>query len=46
MSVNYNVMVIEWDRGLPECLGIGALRKEAIHQSFPPRPLWKQIVLR
>ena len=41
----YNVMVLEWEHGLAERRGIGALRKEGIHQSFPAGPLWKQIVL-
>ena len=41
----YTVMVLEWDHGLAERRGIGLLRKEAIHQSYLPGPLWKQIVL-
>ena len=43
---SYNVMLVEWQKGLAERRGIGLLRKEAIHQSFQPGPQWKEIVLR
>ncbi len=41
----YNVMIVEWHKGLAERRGIGLLRKEAIHKSFQPGPQWKEIVL-
>jgi hypothetical protein len=41
----YNVMLVEWNRGLVERRGMGTLRKEGLHQSFQPGPVWKEIVL-
>ncbi len=41
----YNVMLVEWQKGLAERRGIGLLRKEAVHQSFQPGPQWKEIIL-
>ncbi|KAM7183937.1 HET domain containing protein [Rhypophila sp. PSN 637] len=41
----YTVMLIEWEGGLAERPGIGAIEKEAIHQSFQAGPQWKEIVL-
>lgn len=34
-------MLIEWDQGIAERRGIGAIRKESIHESFEPGPVWK-----
>lgn len=41
----YWVMLIEWDNGIAERRGIGQIYKTAAEKSFPPGPVWKQIVL-
>jgi hypothetical protein len=42
---SYNVMVIEWHWGVAERRGLGKVPKSAVHQSFSPGPVWKEIVL-
>lgn len=41
----YWVMLIEWNNGIAERRGIGPVYKNAPEKSFPPGPVWKQIVL-
>ena len=41
----YWVLLIEWDNGVAERRGIGKILKTAAEKSFPPGPVWKQIVL-
>ena len=41
----YWVMLIEWDNGVAERRGIGKIFKTAAEKSFPPGPVWKQIIL-
>lgn len=41
----YWVMLIQWDNGIAERRGIGQIYKAAAEKSFPPGPVWKQIVL-
>ncbi len=44
-SIDYNVMLLEWNEGIAERRGIGFIYKEAVERSFTPRPLWKEIFL-
>ncbi|KAK0641917.1 hypothetical protein B0T16DRAFT_420727 [Cercophora newfieldiana] len=42
---SYHVMVIEWHGKVAEWRGLGTVLKSAVHQSFSPGPVWKEIVL-
>jgi len=41
----YNVMLLEWSKGVAERRGIGTLEKLAIARSLLPGPAWKEIFL-
>jgi hypothetical protein len=41
----YWVMLIEWRGGIAERKAIGSIWQEAVENSFPPGPVWKEIVL-
>ncbi|KAH7128140.1 heterokaryon incompatibility protein-domain-containing protein [Dendryphion nanum] len=41
----YNVMLLEWNAGVAERRGIGTIKLSAIDKSFPPGPVWKEIIL-
>lgn len=41
----YFVMLILWKKGIAERRGLGQIRQCAIEHSFPPGPVWKEIVL-
>jgi hypothetical protein len=41
----YNIMLLEWNGGVAERRGIGTIKQSAIGKSFPPGPVWKEILL-
>ena len=41
----YNVMAIEWMGGVAERRGIGVISQGSVADSYPPGPVWKEIVL-
>jgi hypothetical protein len=41
----YNVMLLEWSKGLAERRGIGLLEQTAISRGLSPGPVWKEIIL-
>jgi len=41
----YNVMLLEWNEGVAERRGIGTIKLWAVGMSFPPGPVWKEILL-
>jgi hypothetical protein len=42
---SYHVMVIGWNGGVAERRALGTVLKSAVHQSFSPGPVWKEVVL-
>jgi hypothetical protein len=41
----YNVLLLEWNGGIAERRGIGAIYQKAVESSYEPGPLWKEIFL-
>ncbi|KAK3306247.1 heterokaryon incompatibility protein-domain-containing protein [Chaetomium strumarium] len=41
----YHVMVIEWHGGVAERRGLGTVLKSAVHRSFSPGPVWKEVIM-
>lgn len=41
----YNVLLLEWNGGIAERRGIGAIYQKAVERSYRPGPLWKEIFL-
>ena len=41
----YNIMLLEWNGEVAERRGIGTIKQSAIIKSFPPGPVWKEILL-
>lgn len=42
---HYNAMLLEWDSRVAERRGMGTIEQSAIGKSFPPGPVWKEILL-
>ena len=42
---SFNVMLLEWNGGVAERRGLGTIDPLAIKKSFPPGPVWKEILL-
>ncbi|KAM0426344.1 hypothetical protein ACHAPT_008385 [Fusarium lateritium] len=41
----YNAMLLEYNGGVAERRGIGFISQDMIKESFPPGPVWKEVVL-
>jgi hypothetical protein len=41
----YSVMLLEWSEGIAERRGIGQIWQSGLVKSFPPGPVWKEILL-